>query len=287
MEGSRKILFYNPPEEITEAYLRSRTMNDLQITTDEKCFGEAAAVIFYMPGMEEGNGILHPAMKREGQLWVFWSNEPEIYYKWQYEPEVYNLFDITATYKLDADVPIPYFYPYYFGALRSVPVPRSGFACALIPHRSDNSYGADYLRELRTYIQVDCYDQGLAAGALEKYKFTIAFECAVSKDYVTGIFFEPLLAGSVPVYLGAPNVEEFAPGDHCYIDGHSFPGARALADHLTQLNNDPTGYASYLAWKTKPYRRSFNLKANFVGKHPLVSLCHLIRSKVNKYEGAL
>ena len=43
-------------------------------------------------------------------------------------------------------------------------------------------------------------------------KFVIAFENACATDYVTEKFFDPLIAGAVPIYLGAPNINEFAPG---------------------------------------------------------------------------
>lgn len=35
---------------------------------------------------------------------------------------------------------------------------------------------------------------------------------------MTEKFFNPLLAGTVPVYLGAPNIREFAPGENCFLD---------------------------------------------------------------------
>jgi hypothetical protein len=62
-----------------------------------------------------------------------------------------------------------------------------------------------------------------------KYKFVIAFEDAIEPDYVTDKFFDPLLADSVPVYLGAPNIEEFAPGNNCFVDVHKFKNPQSLA----------------------------------------------------------
>eukprot|EP00960_Hanusia_phi_P059267 764116-Hanusia_phi.AAC.5 len=37
-------------------------------------------------------------------------------------------------------------------------------------------------------------------------------------DYVTEKFYQALIAGSVPVYLGAPNIHEFAPSPNSFID---------------------------------------------------------------------
>jgi hypothetical protein len=78
------------------------------------------------------------------------------------------------------------------------------------------------------YLQVHSYGKCLNNRALledtgrqtkldkvARYKFTLAFENSLTRDYVTEKSFDPLIAGSVPVYLGAPNIEEFAPGKHC------------------------------------------------------------------------
>jgi hypothetical protein len=74
---------------------------------------------------------------------------------------------------------------------------------------------------------------------------------------VTEKFFDPLLAGSVPVYLGAPNVEDFAPGDRCYISTKDFTSPRDLADCLKKLDGDPLLYQNYFNWKTEPLRPRF------------------------------
>lgn len=66
---------------------------------------------------------------------------------------------------------------------------------------------------------------------------------------MTEKFYDPLIAGSVPVYLGAPNVRDFAPADHCYIDVTDFAGPGELAAFLRDLAGDPQRYQRYLAWK--------------------------------------
>lgn len=40
-----------------------------------------------------------------------------------------------------------------------------------------------------------------------KYKFTIAIENAICDDYITEKLWRPLIAGSVPIYLGSPSIE--------------------------------------------------------------------------------
>eukprot|EP01049_Picozoa_sp_SAG25_P008451 SAG25_NODE_761_length_5514_cov_23.676822_3_plen_451_part_00 len=84
---------------------------------------------------------------------------------------------------------------------------------------------------------------------LRRYKFTLAYENSRAKGYVTEKFFQPLVAGSVPVYWGAPDVAQFAPHTHSYIDASTFRDADALAQHLLYLDRNDTAYQEYLAWK--------------------------------------
>lgn len=42
---------------------------------------------------------------------------------------------------------------------------------------------------------------------LAQYKFSLAFENAVCRDYITEKLWRPLVVGSVPVYYGSPAVE--------------------------------------------------------------------------------
>ena len=37
-----------------------------------------------------------------------------------------------------------------------------------------------------------------------RYKFALALENSLAHDYVTEKFYQPLLAGAVPIYLGVP-----------------------------------------------------------------------------------
>lgn len=78
---------------------------------------------------------------------------------------------------------------------------------------------------------------------LAAYKFDLAFENAIARDYVTEKFYDPLIAGCVPVYLGAPNVEEYAPGSNCFIKAADFSGPKELANYLLHLDKHDSEYA--------------------------------------------
>ena len=67
------------------------------------------------------------------------------------------------------------------------------------------------------------------------YRFTLCFEN--SWDYAGDITekpFDSLAAGSIPVYLGAPNIADYVP-KACFVDFRDFSSVEALAHYLTHM----------------------------------------------------
>jgi hypothetical protein len=116
---------------------------------------------------------------------------------------------------------------------------------------------------------------------LRSYKFVLAFENSSCRDYVTEKLFQPLMTGCVPVYRGAPNVEDFVPGDHCYINAADFASPRHLAEYLQRLNGDEKAYAEYFAWKTRPLRAGFLRLLEMVSESAGTRLCRLLRARMS------
>lgn len=56
---------------------------------------------------------------------------------------------------------------------------------------------------------------------LSRYKFTICYENMIMPGYMTEKIFDCFVAGSIPVYLGAPDVTNYVPKD-CFIDFRDF-----------------------------------------------------------------
>jgi hypothetical protein len=71
----------------------------------------------------------------------------------------------------------------------------------------------------------------------------------MATHYVSNKLFEVWSVGSVPVYLGAPNVAEFAPSRRSYIDVSDFDGPADLARYLNHLDETEDEYEEYLEWK--------------------------------------
>ena len=87
--------------------------------------------------------------------------------------------------------------------------------------------------------------------AISRYHFCLSLENSILPDYVTEKLFDPLLAGTVPVYRGAPNAAEFAP-EHSFIDAEAYGGPRGLAEYLRHLLHSPAEHAAYFAWRQRP-----------------------------------
>jgi hypothetical protein len=57
-----------------------------------------------------------------------------------------------------------------------------------------------------------------------QYKFALAFENNNVTDYVTEKYVNVLQAGTVPVYMGAPNIDSWVPGERAIIKTSDFSG---------------------------------------------------------------
>ena len=85
---------------------------------------------------------------------------------------------------------------------------------------------------------------------LAGFKFVLVFENDNRfRDWVTEKLYHAFLAGAVPVYWGASNIEEYLPGNHSAVLARDFDTPRALAEYLVKLGNDDDASANsnYLA----------------------------------------
>lgn len=242
----------------------------IRVSTDAGRLQEADAVMFHAPTLDAEAFAALP--KRGGQVWISVNHESRNRTPWQSAPHLRERIDILMDHGRDADVWAPYFNDYDLKRLRTPPPPKrdDAIAAMFVSSAVNDSGRLEYLRELMQRIEVHSYgrqlnnrrlenDSGIVSkrAAIARYRFTLSFENRRETDYVTEKFFEPLWTGSVPVYLGAPNIRDFAPGENCYIDAADFPDPADLAAHLRTLAEDGDRYEALLAWKRQPYRKAF------------------------------
>jgi alpha(1,3/1,4) fucosyltransferase len=80
---------------------------------------------------------------------------------------------------------------------------------------------------------------------IKNYRFSICYENTQrTKGYVTEKIFDCFAAGSVPVYWGASNVEEYIP-KNCFIDRRAFASMEELYAFLKGMKKEE--YEAYIA----------------------------------------
>jgi Glycosyltransferase family 10 (fucosyltransferase) C-term/Fucosyltransferase, N-terminal len=288
--GKPIILFFNdffgrPPD--TQSLAR---YDACVFTTDRLKFSQAAAVVFHIPSLTK----LRKVRKRPGQLWVAWSMESEVNYPKLADPAFMRNFDLTMTYRTSADIWCHYVpSESSFERALAAPLPAKDASAPAVMFQSSNidrSGRNQFARELMSQIAVDSYgrflnnrpivveDRGRATklATIASYKFCLSFENSIADDYVTEKFFDPLLAGTLPVYRGAGNVDMFAPGDNAFIDASKFAGPRELAEFLIELDRDEDAYRQYFRWREAGLTAGFRRLLATASKEPFGQLCEIV-----------
>jgi Glycosyltransferase family 10 (fucosyltransferase) C-term/Fucosyltransferase, N-terminal len=241
----------------------------------------ADAVVFHVPTLWR-----LPRRKPEGQLWVAWSMESAVNEPRLRDGRFLARFDLTMTYELSSDVPLPYALAYGERFANDLVMPlesaeKTSLVSSFLSSGVDRSGRRAWHQGLVRELPVACYgrigrNQRLERDAGRRTKleilgrsvFTLALENSIAPDYVTEKFFDPLVAGSIPVYLGAPNVDRFAPGDHCFINVNDFRSPSELASYLRHLASAEDERLAYHAWRRRPLRESVATLAALVAVHP-------------------
>jgi Glycosyltransferase family 10 (fucosyltransferase) C-term len=131
---------------------------------------------------------------------------------------------------------------------------RIEYALAMMNGMCVDSYGQ--LLNNRQLAQAD-HGRETKLATIRRYKFCLCLENALEVDYVTEKFYDPLLVGTVPVYRGAPNIDQFAPGENAFINANEFSGPNELCAYLTELDRDEQAYRRFFQWREKPLLASF------------------------------
>ena len=69
---------------------------------------------------------------------------------------------------------------------------------------------------------------------LSKYNFSICYESCIFPGYISEKIFDCFFAGNIPVYYGAPDIQEHIP-KNCFIDRRDFKNYRELRIFLKSL----------------------------------------------------
>jgi len=93
---------------------------------------------------------------------------------------------------------------------------------------------------------------------LKKYKFTIAFENVSLSGWTTEKLTHPLMANSIPIYVGNKDVDKDF-NTKCFINYHDFDSMDEFVKHIIKVDNDDNLYKEYLKQPIYPTQEAYKL----------------------------
>ena len=205
-----------------------------------------------------------------------------------------------ATTSFDSEVPLPYYSPAEYH-IQTKPafdfesvIPGASFLArncdsqsgreqvveALLQQQSSSSSTKFRVDSLSDCLHNAELPQGLPRDSMqnktaiqERYMFHLAFENQKEPDYITEKVWGALAAGTIPVYLGAPNIKDHVPDERSIIVVDDFESVDALASYLDQVSKSRELYESFHAWRKRPLPTTFLEKYAFTQVHSKCRLC--------------
>lgn len=248
----------------------------------------ASAVVFHIPSYNGNNPRAVLAGKAKQALTVALSMESSEYFGRQRD---LSDFDLTSTTSFNSDLPVAYF-EWNYNLLLDVgdwPWERREPAILFVA-RNCNSKNRreDLVRALQKYVRVDSVSSCLNnhpwprdiprrnKDALQKrYLMYLAAENSNEKDYVTEKVYGGLINGAVPLYLGAPNIEEFVPSHSVIAIPSNFNDndINRIANIAKNIISNKTAYEDWIGFKKRPYEERFKQKLSVANVHIWCRLC--------------
>uniref|UniRef100_UPI0037E80087 alpha-(1,3)-fucosyltransferase 7-like n=1 Tax=Semicossyphus pulcher TaxID=241346 RepID=UPI0037E80087 len=244
-------------------------------------FSSADVVVFHNRELVEGRQKLPVDLPRpQGQRWAWMSLEAPVYNG--NLRQFANHFNMTITFRRDADVTVPY------GELlpkadegklvEDVPQDKSSLVCWVISNYKSQHNRSKVYKELSETVPVKVYgrwtkrpltSRALLATISHCY-FYLAFENSVGKDYITEkLWRNAYQGGAVPVVMG-PSRDDYKavapPNSFIHVD--EFKSVKDLGKYLQQVAEDNKRYSEYFTWK-----HEWKVKLSTDWKERLCKIC--------------
>lgn len=225
----------------------------------------------------------YPAVRwsvRQRQYWIILSYESSAYSYNLFKKDDNLLYNATMMYRRDSRI----YYPWGKAiAIKEKKIPsnvnfaekktKSAFAYVYNCH-SKHYNRLQLFKELGMHIQVDAYSSTcpdtkkppcprLDSGKLDNpeceknlnkdYRFFLAFENSLCKDYITEKFWDRLKSPSyfLPVVMGGLSIEDYtsiAP-PNSFLHVSNFTSVKALGEYLTYLSENDYAFNKYHQWR--------------------------------------
>lgn len=198
------------------------------------------------------------------------------------------------TTSLSSDVPVGYFSWAEYDIMAPVqPKTESALAAAFISNCGARNFRLQALEALeKANIKIDSYGSchRNRDGNVDKvktlmhYKFSLAFENSNEEDYVTEKLFQSLVAGTVPIVVGAPNIQDFAPSRRSLLHIKELNDVDSVAKTMKYLAENPAAYNESLRWKFEGPSDSFKALVDMAAVHSSCRLCIFLATKAQEKE---
>ncbi|KAJ8500677.1 hypothetical protein OPV22_011229 [Ensete ventricosum] len=203
-------------------------------------------------------------------------------------------YKVVMTTSLSSDVPVGYFSWAEYDIMTPMqPKNEEALAAAFISNCGAQNFRLQALTMLEELgIKIDSYggchrnrDGNVdKVETLKRYKFSLAFENSNEEDYVTEKFFQSLVAGTVPVVIGAPNIQDFAPSPDSILHIKEISDIASVAKSIRYLATNSDAYNHALRWKHEGPSDSFKALLDMAAVHSSCRLCIHLATKIQEME---
>ncbi|MFH0808026.1 MAG: glycosyltransferase family 10 [archaeon] len=144
---------------------------------------------------------------------------------------------------------------------------KKKFCCIIISNESSFER-IDFFKQLSKYKKVDCFGKTSLTNSnnsllpkcwtenpkfLSQYKFVISFENSFEEDYITEKLLNTMLANSIPIYRGAPNISKYFNTDSFINYENCDKDYGKMIEKIIQLDSDNEKYKKFIKkdWMTR------------------------------------